>query len=181
MFPSAVERWRPLAVQESARWGSAYGVSVPVDTVLAIVQAESSGNPRATRREPDGRVSRGLMQVLDPTARDLGITDVSSLYVPAVGISTGVKYFAQRLKRYGGSVPKAVAAYNAGSAIFREDETFKNQDYVDKVLRFLRAGVAGAAATLERDPVKVIDIALGLATVVVLGAAIARGRRAAAA
>lgn len=180
MFPVAVERWRALAAQESARWGSVYGVSVPVDTVLAVIQAESSGRPRAKRTEPDGRVSRGLMQVLDPTARELGLADVQQLYIPVVGISTGVKYLAQQLKRYRGNLANAIAAYNAGSARFNEDETYRNQGYVDKVLRFLRAGVSGAAASLERDPVKVIDVALAIAGLVVVGAAIARGRRTAA-
>lgn len=173
MFPSAVERWRTLVAQESARWGAVYGVSVPVDTVLAIIQTESSGIPTKTRTEPDGRVSRGLMQVLDGTAADLGITDANLLYVPSVGISTGVKYLAQQLRRYGGNLHNAIAAYNAGSARFLEDETFRNQGYVDKVLRALEA----AGAALARDPIRIIDIAMVAAGLVIIAALAARHGR----
>lgn len=180
MFPAAVERWRALATHEATRWSGMYGVSVPVDSVLALIQTESSGIPSKTRTEPDGRVSRGLLQVLDATAKDLGVSDPQQLYVPAVGIATGVKYFAQKIKRYGGNLTNAIAAYNAGSARFNQDESYRNQGYVDKVRKALadagatiareasaaaaavESAASAAAATVEQAPVPAMAIGLGL-------------------
>lgn len=144
---ASVDRYRTLAGSAATRWGRALGVVVPVELVLAIIHAESSGNPQAVRREPDGRVSRGLMQVLEGTARELGVLDPQLLHVPAIGIDAGVHYLAKQLKRYGGSAARAVAAYNAGSARYDERERFVNQAYVDKVLGYLR-GAGGAATSI---------------------------------
>lgn len=164
------DRFRALAASSAARWGRVLGVTVPVGLVLAIVQKESRGRTDAVRREPDGRVSRGLMQVLEGTARELGVTNPLELHVPWVGIDVGTHYLAKQLARYGGRIPHAVAAYNAGSARFTERETFVNQDYVDAVLRRFRGAAAPAVA-----------IAAGLAIVVggVLLARAGRRRRAA--
>ena len=86
------------------------------------------------------------MQVKDTTARELGLSDPLQLHVPAIGIDYGVRYLAKQLARYGGKIPNAVAAYNAGSARFTERETFVNQAYVDAVLRFARGFAGGARA-----------------------------------
>jgi len=134
-----VRQYRTLASATSARVAAATGVTVPVQLILATIQAESSGNPRATRREPDGRISRGLMQVLEGTARELGLRDPQQLYVPAIAIEVGTYYLAQQLKRYGGRVAHAIAAYNAGSVRFTPQEKYVNQRYVDKVLGIMRA------------------------------------------
>ena len=63
------EQYRAIAAAAAARWGASYGVTVPVDTVIAMMMKESSGNPAAKRTEPDGRVSRGLLQVLEGLRR----------------------------------------------------------------------------------------------------------------
>lgn len=160
---ASADRFRALAASSAARWGRALGVTVPVGLVLAIIRKESSGRPEATRREPDGRTSRGLMQVLDDTARELGLSNPQLLYTPWIGIDVGTHYLAKQLARYGGRIPHAVAAYNAGTARFTEQEEFRNQRYVDDVLRFFQ-GARAPAATL----------AVGFA-IVVGGALLARG------
>lgn len=139
----SVEQWRRLAEISTARWGRALGVIVPVPVVLGVIQRESSGDPRAIG---DQGQSRGLMQVKAATARTLGLEDPRQLHVPAIGIDYGVRYLAQQLARYGGRVPAALAAYNAGSARFNEREQFVNQAYVDQVLRFAQGFARGAAA-----------------------------------
>lgn len=144
MWPNA-DRFDPLIAESAARWGPRFGVVVPVPVVKGIIGKESSFNPAAVRRESDGRISRGLMQVLEGTARDLGLSQPTRLHEPAVGIDFGVKYLAQQLARYRGNVPAAVAAYNAGTARVDAGGRFRNQSYVDHVLEHAR-GFAGAVA-----------------------------------
>jgi soluble lytic murein transglycosylase-like protein len=145
---ASVASYRPLAIAAAKYWGRALGVVVPPDLVLAVIRKESVGDPRAVRREPDGRISRGLMQVLEGTARDLGLTNPQLLHVPAIGIDVGTHYLAQQLKRYAGRTAPAVAAYNAGTAFYQDNarESFVNQTYVDDVLRFFRSFASTAPA-----------------------------------
>jgi soluble lytic murein transglycosylase-like protein len=151
--------------------GARFGVTVPVDVVLAIVMKESSGNPQAKRTEPDGRISRGLMQVLEGTARELGVANPLTLFQPTVGIDAGVHYFAKQLRRYGSNVGHAIAAYNAGTAyVGKATGKYKNQSYVTSVLKWLEqlkspgqaTAPAGRAAQLV--PVVLIGAAIWAAT-----------------
>jgi soluble lytic murein transglycosylase-like protein len=153
-----VARYASLIAASADRWGRYYRVSVPQLAVAAIILTESSGNPAAVRKEPDGRTSRGLMQVLEGTARELGLVDATRLHDPAIGIDYGVRYFAKQLARYGGNLLKAVAAYNAGTAYQLSTGGFKNQSYVNKVTGWMR--------TLQGSGVMLF--ALALATVAVL-------------
>lgn len=135
---AVVQRWRPIVEHVLVGLAPRLPARVPADLVLAMIAHESSGDPRAVRREPDGRVSRGLMQVLEGTARELGLSDTSLLHRPDVGIAYGVRYLAAKLARYQGDVPMAVAAYNAGTPRMTTLEQFVNQPYVDAVLNGLR-------------------------------------------
>lgn len=75
--------------------------------VLALVQVESGGRPRAV--SPRG--ARGLTQLMPATARELGVADV---FDPAQNLDGGARYLRQMLSRYGGDLALALAAYNAG-------------------------------------------------------------------
>lgn len=142
-----------IAKREAQRWGSHYGVPLSPALVLAIMATENARyDPLASYREPDGELSRGLMQVKESTARHLGLSDPALLYNPTIGVSMGAKYLAQQLRRYGND-EQAVAAYNAGSARRSSSGAWVNQGYVDRALahlaafrRWLAPAAAGALA-----------------------------------
>jgi hypothetical protein len=102
--------------------------------VHAVIQAESNYRPRA--RSEVG--ARGLMQVMPSTARALGVTSAGALFDPRQNVEAGVKYLKSLLERFGGDVPAALAAYNAGpGAVSRYDGIPpypETQNYVRKVL-----------------------------------------------
>lgn len=88
-------------IQEQAQ---AQGVDA--DLLKAIMKNESNFNPKAV--SPVG--AQGLMQLMPGTAAGLGVSDS---FDPAQNIAGGAKYIKGLLTKYQ-SVPKAVAAYNAG-------------------------------------------------------------------
>jgi len=75
--------------------------------VIAMIEAESSWNPRAV--SPKGAL--GLMQLVPATAERFSVGDV---FDPAQNIEGGVKYLRWLLERYNGDLEKTLAAYNAG-------------------------------------------------------------------
>jgi soluble lytic murein transglycosylase-like protein len=75
--------------------------------VLAVANVESGLRPSAV--SPKG--ARGLMQLMPPTARDMGVTDV---FDPLQNLEGGTRYLRELLSRYDGDLKRALAAYNAG-------------------------------------------------------------------
>jgi hypothetical protein len=75
--------------------------------IRGVIEAESRGKSDAL--SPKG--AKGLMQLLDGTAKDLGVLDS---FNPSQNIYGGVKYLRQLLDRYNGNVEQALAAYNWG-------------------------------------------------------------------
>jgi soluble lytic murein transglycosylase-like protein len=63
-------------------------------------------NPHAR----SGAGARGLLQLMPQTARMLG----TSPDEPRASIRAGARYLSQLLKRFGGDLELALAAYNAG-------------------------------------------------------------------
>lgn len=140
---------------------SRYGLDP--NLVEAIVRVESSGLTHAYRYEPafyqtylannpeyDGgnprRVSAsyGLMQVMYPVARELGLSgEPENLFVPLVGLEFGCKKLHQLLKWSKGNVDQALAAYNGGKR-GNERYPYRNSLYITKVTT--------ALAIVQKEP-----------------------------
>jgi len=91
--------YRALTIEAARRYG------VPEDIALRLVGQESGFNPTAL--SPKGAL--GLGQLMPGTAAELGV-DPSD---PAQNIDGSMRYFKQQMDTFG-SVPLALAAYNAG-------------------------------------------------------------------
>ncbi|MEW6653804.1 MAG: lytic transglycosylase domain-containing protein, partial [Bacteroidota bacterium] len=95
---------------------------------------ESAANNKAVSRAK----AKGLMQLIDSTASDMGVRNV---FNPRENILGGTKYFAQMLRQYSGDVKLALAAYNAGPqnvAKYKGVPPFEEtKNYINKVLGYL--------------------------------------------
>ena len=101
-------QWAPQVQQAAAARG------VNPNILLAQIDKESSGNPRAENRGDiavTGSPSQGLAQFQPGTAKQYGVTDP---FDPKQAIPGQAAYMADLLKKYGGNYQKALAAYNWG-------------------------------------------------------------------
>lgn len=124
-FPVLADNVRE-AIDEAAE-------STGVDRHLlhAVVLAESGGNPKAESR----RGARGLMQLMERTARELGVGDV---FDPRQNVLAGARYLKRLLLTHGGDERLALASYNAGPGNVRRHggvPPFKETiQYIERVL-----------------------------------------------
>lgn len=171
------------------------GSGVPVAIIKAVIAAESGFDPDAIRVEdflftpppsdwPPGvtrDASRGLMQVLCWRARELGYSGpCKGLFDPELNITLGTRLLALNAARLG-SWPAAISAYNGGIrpalgyGAPLASGRFRNQDYVDRVLRYreyFATGEMPAVAMAGFGKLAVVLAALGVAA----GGLFRRGR-----
>lgn len=111
-----------------------YGI--PVNVLTELVRAESGFNPNAK----SAAGAMGLSQLMPGTARSLGVTNP---YDPEQNLEGGAKYLSQQLKRFG-SLPLALAAYNAGPGNVQKyggiPPFAETQAYVKKIMGSLDSG-----------------------------------------
>ncbi|MCK4389230.1 MAG: lytic transglycosylase domain-containing protein [Desulfobacterales bacterium] len=116
-------------IAEAAR---KHGVSFSL--IKAVIKAESDFDPYAVSRSG----ARGLMQIMPQTAKDLSIGDS---FDPRENILGGARYLKDLLMQFQGSLPLALAAYNAGPSKVQSlrcvppiEET---QSFVHRVMQYL--------------------------------------------
>jgi Rod binding domain-containing protein len=99
--------------------------------IHAVIRAESNGDPSAVSRAG----AKGLMQLTDSTASDMGVRDV---FNPEENIEGGARYLRLLIDRFG-DIEKALAAYNAGPDTVRRFDDIppypETRDYVRRVLK----------------------------------------------
>lgn len=141
------------------------GQHVPYHKIkTGTIMAESNWDQYATRYEPkfqkryidsndkyfmysdnykkDLATSWGLYQIMGVNLRKLGFDgDFRNDYLPDTKLQEFYydKYTRRFLKKYQNNVGDFIASYNAGKPRFRANGEYKNQTYVNRVLRF--AGV----------------------------------------
>ncbi len=117
-----------------------YGL--PVSLIQALIKVESNFVPWAV--SPKGAM--GLMQLMPGTAALLGVRDA---FDPRENILGGCRYLRLLLDYFGGSLPLALAAYNAGhgrvvSCGYQIPPIKETQDFVTQVLgRYFTAAKRG--------------------------------------
>jgi Rod binding domain-containing protein len=104
--------------------------------IHAVIMTESGGNPQAV--SPKG--AKGLMQLGDATAIELGVSDSLDA---RQNVNGGTKYLRRLLDLYKGNVKLALAAYNAGPGAVSKHNGVppfaETRAYVDKVLALLHS------------------------------------------
>jgi soluble lytic murein transglycosylase-like protein len=85
---------------------AARATGLPPTLLAAVERQESGGNPNAVSSV--GAI--GLMQLMPGTAAGLHLNP----WNPAENLLGGAMYLAGQLRRFGGNLPDAIAAYNAG-------------------------------------------------------------------
>jgi soluble lytic murein transglycosylase-like protein len=114
------------------RAGAKHGVSPKL--LAAVAKVESNYNPKAV--SPAG--AQGLMQIMPATARGLGVNALD----PAQAVDGAARLLASHLKEFG-SLPLALAAYNAGGGAVHKyggiPPYAETQAYVPKVQKALAA------------------------------------------
>lgn len=119
---AGLDRYAGLFAQNEARY------QLPQGLLAAVAQTESGGNPAAV--SPAG--AQGLMQLMPSTAKGLGVDP----WQPAQAVQGAARLLSQYLNRYG-SVPLALAAYNAGPGAVEQyggvPPYTETQNYVTKI------------------------------------------------
>lgn len=98
---------------------SAVEAGVDPATALAVVDQESSFNPKAKRPEPKYHTfSVGLFQMFIPTARYMGFKGpIKKLYDVAVNTKLGIAHLKACTKRFGNDTERVICCHNAGIGV----------------------------------------------------------------
>ena len=102
--------------------------------IKSVIMTESAANHKAV----SSAKAKGLMQLMDSTATDMGVKNV---FDPKQNINGGAKYLAQMIRQYDGDLKLALAAYNAGPKNVQKYDGVppfeETKNYISKVLGYL--------------------------------------------
>lgn len=129
LYPADVTRFDPILRRAAEHY------RLPMAFLKAVAKVESNFNPRAVSRAN----AKGLMQIIDPTARDLNVEDP---FDPEQAIFGGARYLRTLANLFDGDLALTAAAYNAGPERVKKSggvpkipETMR---YVERVLEMYR-------------------------------------------
>ena len=107
--------------------------ALPMHLIYGVIAQESAGDPQAVSKVG----AKGLMQLMDETASDLGVKDS---FDPQQNVMGGAQYLREQLDRFDGDLKRALAAYNAGPGNVEKYQGIppfsETRNYVTKVLSY---------------------------------------------
>lgn len=153
------ENRRRLVETVSDTWGAeiaaaAQGAGVSEALLIAVIAAESAGDPRAV--SPAG--AQGLAQLMPDTAKRFSVADP---FEPAENLRGSADYLSTLLKMFDEDALLALAGYNAGeNAVIRHQGVppyAETRDYVPIVLGFYNQArdLCAAAPDSPRAPCEI--------------------------
>ncbi len=123
-----IERFESIINQAADKY------EVDPNLIKSVILTESAGNPKAKSKNN----AKGLMQLLDSTAEEMGIKNI---WDPKENIFGGTKYLSKMIRKYNGNSKLALAAYNAGPAKVDKYNGIppykETQNYVKRVFNYL--------------------------------------------
>jgi len=141
--------YQSLIADAAARHG------VEPELVRAVIRAESSFNRAAV--SPKG--ARGLMQLMPATAHSRGCRNP---YDARANIEAGVEHLRMLLDQYKTNLPRALAAYNAGSQSVGRYHGIppyaETEEYVARVLRYRREYLRAERLASAKSQTKVATV-----------------------
>jgi Rod binding domain-containing protein len=102
-FDQRVQKFNDIIASASKRY------NLPKELIVAVIKAESYCDAFAVSKAG----AKGLMQLMDETASDLG---VQNSFDPKENVFGGTQYLKSQLEAFNGNLELALAAYNAGPA-----------------------------------------------------------------
>ncbi len=103
--------------------------------IKAVIAAESAGKADSL----SAKNAKGLMQLVDSTAKEMGVTNA---FDPKENIMGGAKYLKTLLEKFSGNLSLALASYNAGPGKVEQyggvPPFSETQNYVKRVLGYLK-------------------------------------------
>lgn len=108
--------------------------------IYSVIMAESGGRPDVVSHKG----AKGLMQLTDTTAVEMGVSDS---FDPRQNIMGGSKYLRKMLDNFDGNLKLALAAYNAGPGTVSKYNGVppypETEKYIEKVLDKLQSNKKG--------------------------------------
>ena len=121
-----IEQLLPLINEAAAKY------EIDPDLLKAVIVQESRGDSNAVSKSG----AKGLMQLMDGTAAELGVKDV---FNPRENIFAGAQYLKNQLKEHKGDLKLALASYNAGPGAVKLYNGIppyaETKNYVQKVVK----------------------------------------------
>lgn len=128
--------------------------NLPGGLLGALIRAESGGQPNVV----SGAGAIGLGQLMPATAASLGVNPRD----PIQNLRGAAMYLSQQLKRFGGNVNMALAAYNAGPGAVQKYNGIppyqETREYIKRVNDFWKQSSKYGQAAGGVNPMQVADV-----------------------